>query len=174
MKRYRYLMVFFSYFILVLGNISSGQELPEEYPPGDAWVSHNMTSPVTYTYYTINTPEYRDFYYEEALSKTEKWQEENEEYLLVVYPALVTWAYNCHGFVFINSSGWLMNTSPFLPTVYQPNENGNIYTWFGGHSAFKGFGYPYLSKPGNGAVCYHTDDWGFGEHDSRWCKGTPE
>ena len=140
-------------------------------PPGPAWIAHYPSSPCVYTYYTINTASYRDFTEEEKIA--------DYYWFLNVYgshvspiPYSSTWAFNCHGYLFIEQSGWLNSPISFLRSnIYKiDNCDGFIYRFKKNHSANPGaFGYPYYAKCGKGPYAYHDNFINlYGTHYQRW------
>jgi len=101
-----------------------------------------------------------------------------------------TWTYNCHGYTFEGSSGWIGTAvnykSTDLPTpgaghsgCYYPHNSGTICIWGGGavHSSEKGPGFElagpliqrYTGKLGMSVKADHTEKI-YGFHGELWCS----
>lgn len=120
------------------GNSAQALTLITSPPAGSGWTSHNETSPCIYTYYTIDSSTHRDFYLAERVANLQLFETTFGDHVDVPIPsATSTWTFNCHGFIFIGSSGWLNSPSSFENVTHEENENGTVYR-FADHSAYVG------------------------------------
>lgn len=167
-KGIRQLILTIGFSVFSLGNFALALDLPPGGPPGDAWIEHNETSPVTFTYYTLDTENYRDFTYDEKIQISNEFEATFGDHVDVPSPSLAaSWEFNCNGYVFLSHDGWLKTSDR------DPFENvspcGPIYI-FSNHSAKEGYGekYIYWAKCGNAVQCYHDNVEPYGAHYERW------
>lgn len=143
-------------------------EPPPVIPVGYGWDTYWNSSLIETccgkytTVYTLDTSEARDY------DATERQQ--HKDAFLSAYAGHVaflgdaTFTYNCHGYVFNNSTVWAgppdaWNGTPeknAYPCYTNYSSGTKVYRWGSAHSAFEGTGgYPYMSKCGAEILCLH-------------------
>ena len=140
-------------------------------PSGSGWTEHNETTPCTYTYYTIDTSTHRDFTLAEKVIDLGIFEGLYGDHVDVPIPSVTsTWTFNCHGYIFIGSGGWLNSPSPFENVTHEENPGGTVYR-FAGHSSYVGYDatYVYFGKCGQGPFSNHDNEQPYGAHNERWC-----
>jgi hypothetical protein len=160
-KRILQLMLILGFFDVHMENSAKAiNPCVDGYPSSkpDQWVATNMTNP-TYTLFTINTTNYRDFNTDERNAMEAQFAY-NWGGNVSIVTGTAAWSYNCHGYVFVNGSGLISSVNPFLASGrYQLSDLGDIWLFGTAHSAYSSgleCGYQWYAKCGNGPLAYHT------------------